>query len=227
VDLNHKQDTSDASASPKRNSFGFGFRNLMDSLPGITTTNPTSQSPPNLKILNKSNPFQGDMVNSATTQSFADDYKWNDLPLKWATDFVPLALPGSRLAGVSAIAVATWPEGSNPREGEGIQLLAVATKSAIVLYEKPKRSRAFRFFKVRSFVKVESYPSELFLPMYRCYASIQQFYTPLVPRNIAFVEGSFDDWRNPEMGSLKPSSTDSSPSTSYAHGNIMGNIKSE
>ena len=225
MDLNHKQDMSDASASPKRNSFGFGFRNLMDSLPGMTTTNPTSQSPPKL---NKSNPFQGDTVNSATTQSFADDYKCKDLPLKWATDFVPLALPGSRLAGISAIAIATWPECSNPTEGERTQLLAVATKSAIVLYEKQKRSRAFRFLKVRSFVKVEMYHSKLFLPMYRCYASIQEFYTPLVPRNIAFVEGSFDDWRNPEMGSLRPSSAhSSSPSTSYAHGNIIRNIKSE
>ena len=136
----------------------------MDSLPGITTTSPTLQSPPGL---NKNNLFQGDMVNSATTESFVDEYIWKDLPLKWAKDFVPLALPGSRLAGVSIIAIATWPEGGNPTKGEGIQFLAVATKSAILLYETPKGSRAFRFVKVRSFVKVESYPSELFLPMYR------------------------------------------------------------
>jgi hypothetical protein len=199
VDLNHKQDTSDTSAPPKRNrvkrGFGFGFRNLKDSLPGITTTNPTPQSPPNL---NKSNPFQGDMVDSsATTQGFADESIWRDLPLKWATDFVPLALPGSRLAGVSVIAIATWPEGSSSTEGEGIQLLAVATKTAIVLYET--LNRAFRFVKVSSFLKAESYPFEFFLSMC-CYASIQEFYTPLVPRNIAFVEGSFDDRRNPEMG---------------------------
>lgn len=194
----------------------------MDSLPGITTTNPTLESPPNL---NKSNPFQGNMVNSsATTQSFADEDIWKDLPLKWATDFVPLALPGSRLAGVSVIAIATWPEGGNSTE-EGIQLLAVATKSAIVLYETPKGSRAFRFVKVRSFLKVELYPSDLFLPMHRCYTSIQEFYLPLVPRNIAFVEGSFDDRRNPEMGGVKPSH--SSPSTSYAHDNMTRNIKSE
>ena len=73
------------------------------------------------------------MVNSATTESFVDEYIRKDLPLKWATDFVPLALPGSRLAGVSVIATATWPEGGNPTEGEGIQFLAVATKSAILL----------------------------------------------------------------------------------------------
>ena len=153
-------------------------------MPGVATTNPTPQSPPNL---NKSNPFQGD----------EDESIWKDLPLRWATDFVPLALPGSRLAGVSVIAIATWPKGSNATEGEGIQLLAVATKSAILLYES--LNRAFRFVKVRSFVQVELYSSESFLPM-SCYASIQEFYTPLVPRNIAFVEGSFDDRRNPEMG---------------------------
>ena len=168
----------------------------MDSLPGITTTNPTPQSPPNL---NNNHPFHGDMLNSsATTDSFADVS--GDLPLTWARDFVPLALSGSRLAGVSVIAIATWPDSSNPTQKEGIQFLAVATKSAIVLYETPKGSRAFRFVKVRGLVKVESYPSELFLPMH-CHASIQEFYIPLVPRKIAFVEGFFDDRRNPEMGS--------------------------
>ncbi|KIM46550.1 hypothetical protein M413DRAFT_24255 [Hebeloma cylindrosporum] len=175
VDLRHKQNASNASALPKGNrgkrGFGFGFRYLMDSLPGITPTNPTPLSPPNL---NKGSAFRGDKVNSsAATQSFADEV-WRDLPVRWATDFVPLALPGGRLDGLVVIAIATWPEASDLNKGEGIQLLAVATKSAIVLYESVKERRAFRF--------------------------VKEFYTPLVPRNIAFVEGSFNDRRSPEMG---------------------------
>ena len=77
------------------------------------------------------------------------DYMVEDLPLRWATDFVPLAVPGSRLVGESVVGFATWREES--RKGKmGGQLLAIATKSNILLYETPKGERAYRFVKVEN-----------------------------------------------------------------------------
>jgi hypothetical protein len=78
-----------------------------------------------------------------------DDSTWDvveDLPLRWATDFVPLASPGSRLSNTSVLSFTIWPE--EPRQGRGGQMLAIATKSNILLYETPKGERAFRFVKV-------------------------------------------------------------------------------
>lgn len=84
------------------------------------------------------------------------DSSWDvveDLPLRWATDFVPLASPTSRLASLSVIAYALWQEGG-PGPGGGRHgrrtLLAVATKYNTFLYETPKGERAFHFVKVTS-----------------------------------------------------------------------------
>lgn len=68
-----------------------------------------------------------------------------DLPLRWATDFVPLATSGSRLEGVSVQFFALWSDEN--RRGKGGQLLAIATKNNILLYETPRGERAFRFVK--------------------------------------------------------------------------------
>lgn len=80
----------------------------------------------------------------------SDDSGWDvieDLPLRWATDYVPLASPGSRLVNTPVLSYALW-FGDNPRvRGQG-RLLAVATKTNILLYETPKGERAFRFVKV-------------------------------------------------------------------------------
>lgn len=73
-----------------------------------------------------------------------------DLPLRWATDFVPLASSGSRLNNSAILSYAIWSE--EGRKGRGGQLLAVATKTAILLYETPKGERAFRFVKVSAFL---------------------------------------------------------------------------
>ena len=81
-----------------------------------------------------------------TTASF--DSGWDvvdDLPLRWATDYVPLAVPGSRLMNASVLTYALWRNDDQPR---GSALLAVAIKSAVLLYESPKGERAFRFIKV-------------------------------------------------------------------------------
>ena len=68
-----------------------------------------------------------------------------DLPLRWATDYVPLAAPGSRLINSPVSTYALW---RNDDQARGSALLAVAVKSAILLYESPKGERAFRFVKV-------------------------------------------------------------------------------
>jgi hypothetical protein len=69
----------------------------------------------------------------------------DDLPLRWATDYVPLAVPGSRLMNASVSTFALWRDDEQSR---GSALLAVAIKSAVLLYESPKGERAFRFVKV-------------------------------------------------------------------------------
>ncbi|KAL1679998.1 hypothetical protein EV122DRAFT_208705 [Schizophyllum commune] len=84
----------------------------------------------------------------------------DELPLRWATDFVPLASPGSRLLHASILSYALWKD--EHRKGTGGQLLAVSTKSNILLYETPKGERAFHF--------------------------VKEFYTPLTPRSITFFQ---------------------------------------
>ncbi|KAK0461648.1 uncharacterized protein EV420DRAFT_1619179 [Desarmillaria tabescens] len=92
----------------------------------------------------------------------SDESTWdviNDLPLRWATDFVPLASTGSRLANSSVISYALWNQSDRNTSG---RMLAVATKSNILLYETPKGERAFHF--------------------------VKDFYTPLTPRSITFFQ---------------------------------------
>ncbi|KAG7097401.1 hypothetical protein E1B28_004751 [Marasmius oreades] len=79
----------------------------------------------------------------------SDDSSWDvidDLPLRWAADFVPLATPGSRLSNLSALSYALW-SGDTRSNGRTGRMLAIATKSNILLYEAPKGERAFHFVK--------------------------------------------------------------------------------
>jgi len=69
-----------------------------------------------------------------------------DLPLRWASDYVSLAISGSRLANTSVLFYDIWTDPTTG--GSKGALLAVATKSTILLYETPKGERAFRFVKV-------------------------------------------------------------------------------
>jgi len=81
----------------------------------------------------------------------SDDSGWDivdDQVMRWATDYIPLASPGSRLASTSALLFATWSDEARKGKGTGGQLLAIATKSSILLYETPKGERAFKFVKV-------------------------------------------------------------------------------
>ncbi|KAF9462044.1 hypothetical protein BDZ94DRAFT_1322929 [Collybia nuda] len=98
----------------------------------------------------------------------ADESSWDvveDLPLRWATDFVPLATAGSRLVNTSILSYALWSDEN--RKGRGGRLLAIATKNNILLYETPKGERAFHF--------------------------VKEFYTPLQPRSITFFQQSVQE----------------------------------
>lgn len=82
-------------------------------------------------------PQHQDSTSSTDSWSIVDD-----VPLRWATDYVPLATPNSRLANSSVSFFELWKSDSN-----GAAMLAIATKTNILLYET-KGERAFRFVKV-------------------------------------------------------------------------------
>ena len=81
-----------------------------------------------------------------------DDFgSWDivdDQSIRWATDYVPLAPSGSRLAGTSTLLFATWSDEGRKGHCTGGKLLAIATKSNILLYETPRGERAYKFVKV-------------------------------------------------------------------------------
>jgi hypothetical protein len=82
----------------------------------------------------------------------------DDLPLRWASDYVLLSNSGSRLAHTNVLFYETWSDESS--RGHKGTLLAIATKSAILLYETPKGERSFRFVKVTyifTFYKLEDF----------------------------------------------------------------------
>lgn len=68
-----------------------------------------------------------------------------DLPLRWATDYVPLATPNSRLANQSVLFFELH---RSADRGRVTARLAVATRQNILLYETMHGERAFRFVKV-------------------------------------------------------------------------------
>ncbi|OAX43237.1 hypothetical protein K503DRAFT_731961 [Rhizopogon vinicolor AM-OR11-026] len=111
-----------------------------------------------------------------------NDSSWDivdDLPLRWATDFTSLSSTGSRMSNTSVVCYALWHEGSARSTRRA--LLAVATKTNIFLYETPKGERAFHF--------------------------VKEFYTPVQPRSLTFVQQSVQEiFRSPsDVGS--PGST--------------------
>ncbi|CAE6468462.1 unnamed protein product [Rhizoctonia solani] len=84
-----------------------------------------------------------------------------DLPLRWATDYVSLSRPGSKLSGLSVMFFELWKDLSG---GPGAErtYLAVATRQCIFLYESIPGERAFR--------------------------AVKEFYTPLPARSVRFVQ---------------------------------------
>ncbi|TFK94239.1 hypothetical protein K466DRAFT_593748 [Polyporus arcularius HHB13444] len=105
---------------------------------------------------------------AAPTRADSVDSEWdmiNELPLRWATNYTPLASAGSRLQHNSVLVYDVWK--NEGQRGPGGVLLAIATKSSILLYEAPKGERAFRFTK--------------------------EFYTPLHAKSITFIHQSVQD----------------------------------
>lgn len=132
-----------------------GLRALMVESP-VHQTEPHTSSYQNLMPSNVS-PNRNSTIstpvrqNSASPSSVTDSWDViDDLPLRWATDYVPLASQGSRLVNTSVNSYSLWQDGN--ARGRGSALLAVATKANILLYEKPKGERAFRFVKVSDLV---------------------------------------------------------------------------
>ncbi|KZT29428.1 hypothetical protein NEOLEDRAFT_1166915 [Neolentinus lepideus HHB14362 ss-1] len=97
----------------------------------------------------------------------------DELPLKWAQDYVSLA--GTRLGHTSVLCYDLYNDQNKRRAGT---LLAIATKNTILLYETPKGERAF------SFVKWPSLCGLQFL---------QEFYTPFHARSVTFVHQAYSD----------------------------------
>ncbi|KAF9651684.1 hypothetical protein BDM02DRAFT_3110114, partial [Thelephora ganbajun] len=113
--------------------------------------------------------FRGSMSSSTPTQSLDSiEEAWDiveDLPLRWTSDYVSLAISGSRLANTSVLFYDIWSDPTTT--GRKGALLAVATKSTILIYETPKEERAFRF--------------------------VKEFYIPSPPRAMRFVYQSISD----------------------------------
>lgn len=123
------------------------------------------------------------------------DSSWDivdELPLRWATDFTSLSSAGSRMSNTSVISYALWHEGSARCTRRA--LLAVATKTNIFLYETPRGERAFHF------VKVCATADQLVEPLFEF---LQEFYTPVQPRSLTFVQQSVQEiFRSPsDVGS--------------------------
>jgi hypothetical protein len=134
-----------------------GLKSLIESPPNRPPPEPSSSYNTFLSSSSTTSPSfakspQPSEFGSLPARKNSDESGWDmveDLPLRWATDFVPLAVPGSRLVGASVVGFATWSDES--RKGKmGGQLLAIATKSNILLYETPKGERAYRFVKVEN-----------------------------------------------------------------------------
>lgn len=118
--------------------------------PPINTTVNPAASPPRPKVSPSASssgsngllrPEREDSTESTTSWDVVDD-----LPLRWATDYVPLASPGSKLSA-SSVQSYELRLSEDPRVRGGA-FLAIATKTTILLYETRKGERAFHFVKV-------------------------------------------------------------------------------
>ena len=160
-----------------------------------------------------------------------DDSEWDivdEQSIRWATDYKPLASPGSRLAGTSALLFATWSD-EGRRGGE--KLLAIATKSNVLLYETPKGERAYKFVKVCLLERIILKHVHSFLPQ-------QEFYTPFQTRSLAFIQqaipdstsrhfsesvsGRFNSHKRSESGStLRASFSGPTSNTTFSYGSHL------
>ena len=132
-----------------------GLKSLLDSPPNHPPPEPSSSHHTFLSLLWTTGPSVAippypSESGSPPARQNPDKSGWDMVEhLRWATDFVLLDVPSSRLVGASVVGFATWSDESQKGEVGG-QLLAIATKSNILLYETPKGERAYRFVKVEN-----------------------------------------------------------------------------
>ncbi|PVG00490.1 hypothetical protein CPB86DRAFT_773734 [Serendipita vermifera] len=146
-------------------------KNLRSMIPDSPSTRPTSP-PGSLAssttkgscVVPESPPKHQDSLESNDSWDVIDD-----LPLRWATDFVNLATPGSKLSTSQILFYELW---KNDAHGSrGTCMLAIATKTSILLYETLKGERSFKF--------------------------VKEFYTPLPAKSINFMhQASHAEARN-------------------------------
>ena len=104
---------------------------------------PPKDPPRSLAVSSRPNPT---LRHSGHADADWDIVGHDDLPLRWATDYVALASPGSRLANLP---VQFFEFYRCPDRGRVTARLAIVTKQNILLYESVRGERAFRFVKVR------------------------------------------------------------------------------
>ena len=116
----------------------------VQSSPGVSSP---STSSVNSLVFDDLRPSRSPFTPARSCESVDETWDFvEDLPLRWAHDYVSLAISGSRLANTSVLFYDIWSDPTT--SGRKGALLAVATKSTILLYETPKGERAFRFVKV-------------------------------------------------------------------------------
>jgi len=160
----HRPSNWQAQSPPRRNRPRDSIARGLGTLIGASSTHHPDYSTPSCSALLPISPVAGPsaIIHNIPTNGPLHgrlspnrrntDSSWDvveDLPLRWATDFVPLATSGSRLEHASVLSYALWSD--EHRKGKGGRLLAVATRSNILLYETPRGERAFRFVKVGFF----------------------------------------------------------------------------
>ncbi|KAG6897607.1 hypothetical protein C0992_013047 [Termitomyces sp. T32_za158] len=189
------QQSSTKRARPQ-SSITRGLKSLIDPAANQTSESPGSSSSDSKLSPASSTPISQPDGRLSPNRRDTDETSWDvieDLPLRWATDFVSLATSTSRLANLSVISYALWED--ETRKGQGGRLLAIATKNNIFLYETPRGERAFRFVKVGS---------ELLDKSDRFSLLKKEFYIPLQPRNLTFFKQSVQDV-NRSLSDVTPS----------------------
>ncbi|OCB87544.1 hypothetical protein A7U60_g5449 [Sanghuangporus baumii] len=159
IDLRRPPHWVPQAATTKKHKHSLSGINILKSIKQDGQNGPEPQSP-QYSTPKRSNVAASNMKRHESASSVESSWDVVDeLPLRWATDFVPLASAGSRLLHTDVLFFELFRgEPENPR---GPTSLAIATKQSVLLYETPKGERAFRFCK--------------------------EFYTPLQPRKMSFV----------------------------------------
>lgn len=98
-------------------------------------------------LLSAGSPIHPTHIPKSPSQTSIASSSWDiveELPTRWATDFVQFASANSRLSNIQILFYHLH-RSTSAREPTS---LAIATKSSILLYESPRNERAFKFVKV-------------------------------------------------------------------------------